>query len=309
MPKSAPPRSALRAPKRYAQTQRLMFAAVTRRLEDNGMQATWTDGSDMARYAELFIKPNDRLTSFERLEIYNQQYWWRLLESFSEDFRGLCAVIGQKRFEALALAYLETCGSTSWTLRDLGQHLEKFLRSHSRLTAPHTALALDMARLEWARAWAFDEPGDAPLDTQQIAQTPPHKLKLRLQPYVVLLEMRHETEKLFLRFRTRNQTAAESTASNAVNAAPRRRREVRISAKPAKKPVHLVVHRHQNTVFYKRVTAEAFRLLTHLREGLTLDAACTKAFAGRPFKPAQAATLIREWFAEWMELGWFAKPD
>src|SRR5258708_5857365 len=25
------------------------------------------------------IKPNDRLTSFERLQIYNQLYWWRLL--------------------------------------------------------------------------------------------------------------------------------------------------------------------------------------------------------------------------------------
>ena len=25
--------------------------------------------------AEKFIRPNDRLTSFERLQIYNQQYW------------------------------------------------------------------------------------------------------------------------------------------------------------------------------------------------------------------------------------------
>ena len=97
MPESAPPRSArtARAPKRYAPTQRMMFAAITRRLEYNGMQSTWTDGSDMARHAELFIKPNDRLSSFERLQIYNQQYWWRLIESFSEDFRGLCAVIGE----------------------------------------------------------------------------------------------------------------------------------------------------------------------------------------------------------------------
>lgn len=285
----------------------MMFAAVTRRLEENGMQSTWTDGSDMARYAQLFIKPNDRLTSFERLEIYNQQYWWRLLENFSEDFRGLCAVIGQEKFEALTVAYLEECGSTSWTLRNLGQHLNAFLRRHPKLTAPHTALALDMVRLEWARSWAFDEPADPPPDTQQLAQTPPHKLKLRLQPYIALLEMRHEADKLYLRFKKRNETAAESTASNAVNAAPRRRREMRITAKPAKKPVHLVVHRHLNILFYKRVTPEAFKLLSALREGLTLDAACGKAFAGSPFKPEQAAALIQEWFADWMELGWFAK--
>ena len=284
----------------------MMFDAVTRRLEDNGMQSAWKDGSDMASYAALFIKPNDRLTSFQRLEIYNQQYWWRLLESFSDDFRGLAAVIGQKRFEALAVAYLEHGGSTSWTLRDLGQHLVGFLSEHPDLTAPHTALALDMARLEWARAWAFDEPADPPPDTQRIARTPPHKLKLRLQPYVVLIEMQHEADKLFLRFRNRNETAAESTASNAVNAAPRRRREVRITAKPASKPVHLVVHRHQNIVFYKRVTAEAFKLLTRLRGGDTLDTACGEAFAGSAFTPEQAAALIREWFSDWMELGWLA---
>ncbi len=285
----------------------MMFAAVTRRLEDNGMQEKWTDGSDMARYAELFIKPNDRLTSFQRLEIYNQQYWWRILESFGADFRGLCAVIGQKKFDALAEAYLEACGSTSWTLRNLGQHLEAFLIKHPKLTAPHSALALDMARLEWARSVAFDEPADPPPDSQTLAQTPPDKLKLRLQSYLVLLEMKHETEKLFLRFRHRNHTASESTASNAMNAAPRKRRELRITAKPAKQPVHLVVHRVQNTVYFKRVTPEAFRLLTNLREGLTLEAACGKAFKGRTFSPDQAASLIREWFSDWMELGWFAR--
>ncbi len=29
-----------------------------------------------------FIKPNDRLTSFERLEIYNRHYWFRVLSAF-----------------------------------------------------------------------------------------------------------------------------------------------------------------------------------------------------------------------------------
>ncbi len=308
MPKSAPPLKsrAIRAPKRYAQTQRMMFAAVTRPLEDNGMQPQWTDGSDMARYAELFIKPNDRLTSFERLEIYNQQYWWRILESFSEDFRGLCAVIGQDKFDKLAVSYLETCGSTSWTLRNLGQHLLAFLKTHPELTAPHTALALDIASIEWARAWAFDEPGDPPPDTQYLASAPPHRLKLGLQPYIVLLPLEYEAEKLFLQFRKRDSSTAESTASNAMDAAPRKRKEVRISAKPAKEPVYLAVHRQRNTVYYKRITAEAFALLHTLRAGKTLAAACDAAFVGKAFAPEEAAGLIREWFADWMELGWFA---
>ena len=68
--------------------------------------------------AEKFIKPNDRLTAFERLQIYNQQYWWRLLGAFAEDFRGVRAVLGERKFDKLATAYLEQHGSTSWTLRN-----------------------------------------------------------------------------------------------------------------------------------------------------------------------------------------------
>ena len=45
---------------------------------DDGMQRMqrWRATAEVAA---RFIKPNDRLNSFERLQIYNQQYWWRLL--------------------------------------------------------------------------------------------------------------------------------------------------------------------------------------------------------------------------------------
>jgi len=48
----------------------------------------------MKAYAARYIKPNDRLTSFERLEIYNRQYWFRVLGGLAEDFPGLRAVLG-----------------------------------------------------------------------------------------------------------------------------------------------------------------------------------------------------------------------
>ncbi|HSI65311.1 MAG TPA: hypothetical protein VLE43_19455, partial [Candidatus Saccharimonadia bacterium] len=70
MPKSAPPKektaSSAKSPRSAKEAQHMMFGAVTRALHQNGMQQTWVDGSDMARYAELFIKPNDRLSSFDR---------------------------------------------------------------------------------------------------------------------------------------------------------------------------------------------------------------------------------------------------
>ncbi len=40
----------------------------------------------MTAVAESFIAPNSRLTAFERLEIYNRQYWFRVLGALAEDF-------------------------------------------------------------------------------------------------------------------------------------------------------------------------------------------------------------------------------
>ena len=106
--------------------------------------------------AAAFIKPNDRLTSFERLEIYNRQYWFRLYSSFEDDFPGLQAVLGRRQFERVMRAYLVECPSTSYTLRDLGARLHEWLRRNEELTGSRSRLAQDVVELEWAHIEAYD---------------------------------------------------------------------------------------------------------------------------------------------------------
>src|SRR5260370_1816360 len=73
------------------------------------MRRTAPGGGRMRAYAARYIKPNDRLTSFERLEIFNRQYWFRVLGSMAEDFPGLRAILGQRRFEDMCRAHLREC--------------------------------------------------------------------------------------------------------------------------------------------------------------------------------------------------------
>src|SRR6202162_1751408 len=139
------------------QLQRTMARAVMQPLTSSErMQRRAPGGGPMKRYASRFIKPNDRLTSFERLEIYNRQYWFRLLSSMAEDFPGLRAVVGGKRFESMSTAYLTECPSRSFTLRNLGAGLEGWLRKRPHWLRGNRLLALDMLRLEWAELEAFD---------------------------------------------------------------------------------------------------------------------------------------------------------
>src|SRR3954466_10627551 len=84
--------------------QRLALKAIIRPLAPGyRMQRTWDDGRPTSAVVGEFIKPNDRLTSFERIQIYNKQYWFRILDCFLDDYPGLRAILGDKKFDKLRL--------------------------------------------------------------------------------------------------------------------------------------------------------------------------------------------------------------
>src|SRR5277367_31126 len=152
--------------------QRTMARAVMQPLTTSEhMREKAPGGGTMRAYASRFIKPNDRLTSFERLEIYNRQYWFRLFSAMAEDFPGLRNVLGEKQFDAMCKAYLIDCPSTSFTLRNLGSKLESWLRSHPKWAGKKQTLALDIARLEFAAVEAFDNEAKPPLRAEDLAAT------------------------------------------------------------------------------------------------------------------------------------------
>lgn len=309
MPKSASPHKPARRdtarPAKLANIQGLMAQAVMRPLTSGeNAQRTWIDGTPASQVAATFIKPNDRLSSFERLQIYNQQYWWRLLGCFGEDFRGVRAVIGERKFDRLAVAYLKEHGSQSWSLRDLGQFLPAFLEQHRELTAPNDELALDMARVEWARVVAFDGPSKPQIDPQRLGNADPEKLHLGIQPYVTLIELRHPIDSLIKKLR--ESQVETGSASNAVGETHRRKTKL-LRSKPAPEPIHLAVHRADFSVYYKRLDREAFILLNALRDGQTLADACEQAFAETSNPPEENAGKLRDWFAVWTRLGWLTK--
>ena len=251
------------------------------------------------RRGRELIKPNDRLTSFDRLEIYNQQYWWRISGAFAEDFRGLRAVFGERKFEKLSTAYLSECGSHSWTLRDLGSRLLDFIADHPELIAPHCRLASDMAAVEWARVVAFDGEEKPPLDAVKFSKRPPEKMTLGIQPYLNLLELHYPVDHMLRRLKR----AESGTASNAMSGGVRARR-VRLTSKAATELIHLAVHRSDFSVYYKRLDAEAFHLLSALRDGRPLEAACEMAFSESLGSPEAISEKVRLWFSAWMSFGW-----
>jgi hypothetical protein len=287
--------------------QRTMAGAVMRPLTfSERMQRTAPDGQSMRAYASRFIKPNDRLTSFERLEIYNRQYWFRLLSSMVEDFPGLRAVLGATRFENMSRAYLTDCPSRSFTLRDLGSQLESWVHVHPKWAGKKQALALDIVRLEWAEIEAFDSKAEPPLQPEDLkASAGPH-LRLRLQPYIRLLSLRYPVDDLLLDIKKSEEDS--DFASNAFQERKKRKR-VQAVAKLKPEPIWLAVHRIDNSVYFRRLEPEEFALLSALHQGKTLEKAMAQAFRGSKIPQSDLAETIQRWFHNWAVLGWFCKPD
>ncbi len=147
------------------------------------------------------MKPNSRLSSFERLEIYNRSYWSRVLEAFSEDFPGVRALLGARRFDRLRRRYLADCPSESFTMRDLGKNLAGVDGAQSGAGRAALRVALDMAKLEWAEIESFDAAEHERLEPRRCCRSRRPAARCRLQPHLRLIEAGHEVDTLLLEVR------------------------------------------------------------------------------------------------------------
>ena len=282
--------------------RRMARAVMTPLTRDEQMRPTAPGGRSMRAEAAKIIKPNDRLTSFERLEIYNRQYWFRVLSGFAEDFPGLRAVLGERKFDAVAKAYLTDCPSESFTLRNLGSRLEGWLRKHTRMLGDRAALAIDIARLEWADIDAFDGLAEPGLKQENLEQANPAKLRLRLQPYIHLLDLCYPVDELLLE--VRKDADELNVASNAFSERQKKKRVRQVAAlNPAE--IFLAVHRLDESVYFRRLEREEYAILSALADGRTLARALDAAWIGSKISPGNRQSHVQHWFQTWSSLGWF----
>lgn len=288
--------------------QRTMAAAVMQPLtEDEEMQPRDTTGRWSGRAMDevvgAFIAPNSRLTAFERLEIYNRQYWFRLQTAFHEDFPALRAVVGPDRFQALMNAYLAAHPSRSFTLRNLGSKLCDWLTQNPQFAGRKIKLALDVIRVEWACIEAFDNAERAPLKLEEIAALGANP-QLALQPYVQLLALDYPADDLVLDMhqRQRRESSEAGTPPEAEEDEDFTPLRLRGSA------TWLAIHRVDYSLYYKRLMQPEYCTLTALRAGLTLAEALESSFAGSRLSAASQIRQVQQWFATWAQLGWLCSP-
>lgn len=280
-----------------------MAQAIMRPLTDNGqIQKTWADGSKTSDFAAQFIKPNKRLTSLKRLEIYNQQYWLRLINRLEEDFPGLQSLLGSEKFQALAIAYLQTFPPTTYSLNMLGSKLPEFLLKEPYWGDQHQELLLDIARFESAQAFTLNAEEKPALQAAALTDGDPMHLILTLQPHLVLLKLSYPADTFVSGIERLHAQRSEACISN-----NNHRLTPRQPIMPKRKKIYVAVFRADNSVYSRRLDPTAFALLELLKDGTPLGQACAVALAdklsGRDAN--KIGSRLKNWFQTWSESRWF----
>jgi hypothetical protein len=279
-----------------AELQSRVAAAIMSPLTGSDSIAPRTAGGKRMRAeAGELIKPNGRLTSLERLEIYSRSYWFRILDGLYDDFPGLVAVLGTRAFRRCARTYLAECPSRSYSMRNLGSRLPAWLEAHPEFAGPVPALAVDMARLEWAHVEAFDGPEAKPLGPEDLLEPAPD-LQLALQPHLTLLALRYPVDDF------RIEAGAEHGASSNAVGGYKPRSLARRFRRARPEPVYLAVYRKDCSVYYRRLDREEFPILEALRAGKSVGEALEDC-AG------ELGPKVEQWFAGWSESGWLCLPE
>ncbi len=152
---------------KLSDVQRWMMAVITHpdgvKEGANAQEAQrWIDVG--AGNLESVVTRSRQLSASERLAIYGNAYYARLLECLGEVYPVLKRTLGDEVFDGFAFDYLQNHPSRSYTLNHLGGTFPDYLRetrpaSGEEGDADWADFLIDLARLEWTIYDVFDGPG------------------------------------------------------------------------------------------------------------------------------------------------------
>lgn len=184
------------APALLTKTQKWFASIITRPIDENSsMMPISPTGNPMDEEAWEYIAPSPTLKPARRIEIYNQQYWWRLLNVLHENLPLVLRLFGYVDFnQTIAFSYLVKYPPNDWSLSCLGDRLPLWIEEE--YTGKDKPVILLSAKVDCAYSQSFlaaDIPSidleslPQPGDIFSIADKP-----LKLQPHMFLFEMPYD---------------------------------------------------------------------------------------------------------------------
>lgn len=268
-------------------------ALINRPLVENDLINPLTpSGLVISKEAARYIAPSSTLRPHQRLQIYNQQYWWRLQGVLQTNFPLLLRLFGTHSFnESIAVPYLTAYLPNHWALHLLGEKLPTWIQE--KYQASDKQLVYDAAYLDWILSASFTHGQYPRLDNQFLTQEDPEELikkPLCLQPHIFLIQFDHNLPAF------RDLIIKESADFWTTHDFPHLLRD---------KTYYFVIFRNlHNNVAWKDVTLEEYLILGQFSKGSSIEAVCAWMEELEEDRYTLMATHLQKWMQEWTRYGW-----
>lgn len=231
---------------------------------------------------ERLVTPGPQLSALDRLQIYNDAYFARLVECLTDDYPALAYALGEGDFNALGRAYIAQFPSRSPSLNAYGKQLAAFCRT---LSQPWADFAADLARLEWALVEVVHEPIAAGLSSEALAALPASRwqtARLLPSPALRVLRFDYPVNQFYQAFRDEQQPELAGRAASST-----------------------AVYRLGHALWRMDLDPRAATLLEDLLAGATLPGAVAALESGNRGASEELAQLLPQWLGAWVQSGFF----
>jgi hypothetical protein len=239
---------------------------------------------------ESRVLSSQTLGAFDRLEIYADMYFMRLVEILEGEYPTVRSVIGADVFDEQCRLFLSDHPSRSHRLTDLSLSFPAWLAERSEGTVRQGAFVADLARVERAMEVVFDGPQAEPVAPDAFAALPPESwgdAKLEVIPAHQQLILGHPVNEFI--------TAVMEGRDEEIPA-------------PADEPLHVLVWRQDWRAWRRDQHPAQHAILGTLASGASLGEAVQAAAANLPgVDPAWLIERLGEWFEQWTTDGLFCR--
>lgn len=281
------------APYQLQKMQEWFGGIITQPLTSNqNIQAITPNGNPIANEAIKFIQKGPVLAPAQRIEIYNQQYWWRLFKTLQENFPLVTRLFSPSSFDCdVVTPYLRDYPPNHWSLSHLGDHLVDWLKKN--YNGKDQKLISDATELDWTFNQCFIEIQHSPLDLQKLSQLNEEKLltmTLTLQPSIHLFTWDYDL------FTFRQEMLKEEPDYWIDHPFPTLIQD---------RPFSFVFFRDADLSLYWREISQAeLCLLKLFSRGSSLLEACDFLETQAPSIHEEALIHLQKWLRNWAARGW-----
>lgn len=238
-----------------------------------------------AAEAEEYILPSPTLQPAQRLAIYQQGYYARLISCMEGQYKALCHALGEQLFRDFAHEYLNEFPSSSPTLAELGSRFPEFLERNrpDKNDEPREEwidFMIELARFEWDLYTAFDLPGD------EGKSLPLHRSALKVQQCLFLRSYAFPVNRYY-----------SAMAGGSIPDIP-----------PREQTYTAIVRYNYKTSIYPLLESQYF-FLTILRSGASIEDTIVKTALQFAATAEKVRNAWNEWSDAWIERGFFIHPE